>query len=92
MEGSPNTVFIWEKNLMPILYPVEFVDTIFPFYKPKKGWAPKDTLSSLYSRLDEVVELKSYWYGDGWYFLSQMCAVHDRWVWAEFMSLLFYWS
>ena len=37
MEGSPNPVFTRDKNLKPILYPVEFVDAIFPVYKKKKG-------------------------------------------------------
>ena len=37
MESNPNQVFIREKNLKPISYPVEFVDAIFPFYKHNKG-------------------------------------------------------
>ena len=45
VDSSPNPEFI---RLKAILHLVKFVDVLFPEYKQKKGWAPKDTFSSLY--------------------------------------------
>ena len=37
MDGNPNTLFIQEKNLKPILHPVGFLDALFPVYNKKNG-------------------------------------------------------
>ena len=34
---SPNTVFIQENNLKPVLHSAEFVDALFPVYRQKKS-------------------------------------------------------
>ena len=53
MDDSPNPEFIREK-FEAISHPVELLDAIFLVYK-KKRRAPKDTSSSLYQILAEVI-------------------------------------
>ena len=68
MGGSPNPVFIQENNLKPILYSVEFLDSIFPVYTQKKGECQKTP--SLFSNEDVLkwsIEKKYMEMGDTCY-------------------------
>ena len=88
VNGSPNLEFMLENNFKSTFHTVKFIDALFPVFKKNNCRHQNNFLLSLLNTYLRG-QIRNWLIWDGWYLLSQFCAVHYGWVLAAFISVLF---